>query len=200
MRYDLLLCGVGGQGIITLSEIIATAAISRNLKTIVTQDRGLAQRGGSVKAHVRMGDVHSPMIPKGRAHALLSLEMEETLGYADYLNPDTIIAASTTVIPGALNPQDNEREGSGQEVNPRQLIRRLGGKALIVDAEASAAEVGVPRAANIFLLGVVFGMDSRIAEVIEPDQLIASIKSIIRRKPEENVAVFQSGMKHGAKQ
>jgi Pyruvate/2-oxoacid:ferredoxin oxidoreductase gamma subunit len=72
------------------------------------------------------------------------------------------------------------------------------GRALIVDAEASAAELGVPRAANIFLLGVVFGMDSRIAEVIDPDQLIASIKSLIRRKPEENVAIFQSGMKYGA--
>jgi indolepyruvate ferredoxin oxidoreductase beta subunit len=198
MRYDILLCGVGGQGIITLSEILATAAISKDLKAIVTQDRGLAQRGGSVKAHVRMGDVHSPMIPKGHAHALLSLEMGETLGYSDYLNPDTVIAASTTVIAGADIPKDKKGADSGDEVDPRQVIRRMGGRALIVDAEASAAELGVPRAANIFLLGVVFGMDSRIAEVIDPDQLIASIKSLIRRKPEENVAIFQSGMKYGA--
>lgn len=198
MRYDILLCGVGGQGIITLSEILATAAISNDLKAIVTQDRGLAQRGGSVKAHVRMGEVHSPMIPKGQAHALLSLELGETLGYADYLNPETVIAAGTTVIAGADIPRKKRDEDSEDAVDPRQVIPKMGGRALIVDAEAIAAELGVPRAANIFLLGVVFGMDTRISEAVEPDQLIASIKSVIRRKPEENAAIFQSGMKYGA--
>jgi len=198
MRYDILLCGVGGQGIITLSEILATAAISKDLKAIVTQDRGLAQRGGSVKAHVRMGDVHSPMIPKGHAHALLSLELGETLGYADYLNPDTVIVASTTLIAGVDTAKDRKGKEPGNQVDPRQVIPQMGGRALIVDADASAVQLGVPRAANIFLLGVVYGMDSRIADAIDPGQLIASIKSVVRRKPEENVAIFQSGMKYGA--
>ena len=197
MRYDILLCGVGGQGIITLSEILATAAISKDLKAIVTQDRGLAQRGGSVKAHVRMGEVHSPMIPKGHAHALLSLELGETLGYSDYLNPDTVIAASTAVIAGADIPKDKKGDESGEKADPLQLIPKMGGRALVVDAEAIATELGVPRAANIFLLGVVFGMDPRIADVIDTDQLIASIKAAIRRKPEENAAIFLAGMKYG---
>jgi len=98
MVYNVLLLGTGGQGIITLSKILATAAMSKNLKVIVTQKKGLAQRGGSVVAQVRIGDVYSPLIPKYSANSLLSMDMNETFGYIDYINKDTILMINTKII------------------------------------------------------------------------------------------------------
>jgi indolepyruvate ferredoxin oxidoreductase beta subunit len=196
MKYDLLLCGVGGQGIVTLSEIVATAAVSKDLKTIVTQDRGLAQRGGSVKAHVRIGDVHSPMIPKGHAHALLSLEIWETLGYAEYLNPETVIAAAITVIE-AVGGGGKNKTDSEPSADPQKLIEQMGASTLTVDADNRAAQSGSPRGANLFMLGVIYGMDPRIAAAISAEEISAAIRSVIRRKPEDNVAVFLAGMEYG---
>jgi len=97
MIYNFLLIGIGGQGIITLSKILATAAMSKDLKVIVTYKKGLAQRGGSVGAQVRVGNVHSPLIPKYSANSLLSMDMNETFGYIDYINKDTILMINTRI-------------------------------------------------------------------------------------------------------
>ena len=193
MQYDVLLAGIGGQGIITLSEILATSAISRNLKAIVTQDRGLAQRGGSVKAHVRMGEVYSPMIPKHSAHALLSLEMNESFGYIDYLSSNTVLVISTKAIPSG----ESEKKPDGEN---RDKIEELGsffGKNyLIVDAESEAKGRGIPRGANLFMLGILFGIDQRLASFLFEKDVTLAIRSVMKQSTEENVKIFKEGIRY----
>ena len=191
MRYDVLLAGVGGQGIITLSEILATAAISRNIKAIVTQDRGLAQRGGSVKAHVRMGDVYSPMIPKHAAHALLSLEMNESLGYIDYLNSSTVLVVSTKTISSG---ESRKKPGGADKGKIEELGSLFGKNLLTVDSESETKARGSPRGANIFMLGILFGMDQRLVSFLFEKDVILAIKGVIKRNTEENVKIFKEGI------
>ncbi len=98
MIYNFLLIGIGGQGIITLSKILATAAMSKDLKVIVTYKKGLAQRGGSVGAQVRVGDVYSPLIPKYSANSLLSI----LLWFLSFSNPKTIKLSTSGKTPKLL--------------------------------------------------------------------------------------------------
>jgi indolepyruvate ferredoxin oxidoreductase beta subunit len=192
MRYDLLLCGVGGQGIITLSEIVATAALSKDIKTIVTQEKGLAQRGGSVKAHIRMGDVFSPTMPKRSAHGLLSLEITETLGYLDFVNQETVKAVSDTVI------ASGDQNDSEKDIH-QKLKTLIGTKLMIVDARKRAIDLGVAKGVNIFMLGVLFGMDARINELISSTDLEEAIRAVVRHKIEDNINIFRKGIEHGQK-
>ena len=194
MRYDFLLCGVGGQGIITLSDIVANAAISKGIKAIVTQDRGLAQRGGSVKAHIRLGEVHSPMIPRYAAHALLSLEMNEVWNYVDYLNKDTVVAINTDIH------SSNGKEGGEKDKliqKHQRLIDLLASQLLFIDAESKSAELGIPRGANIFMLGIIMGMDPRLSALIGEADMLGAIQTVVRKSPQGNIKVFQEGKLYG---
>ena len=192
MRYNLILCGIGGQGIITLSEIVAAAAIEKDIKAIVTQERGLAQRGGSVKAQVRLGEVYSPMIPKHAAHGLLSLERQETWGYLDYVNADTLLAVSNTIV-------SSEEQVEDAEEAPR-LVDIFADRLLLVDAQTKAAELGQPRGVNMFMLGIIFGMDPRLNGLISRSEMVDTIRKTIRRSPAENIELFEAGMTYGQKQ
>ena len=77
------------------------------------------------------------------------------------------------------------------------MIERIAPRSLIVDGDARVSELGVPRGTNIFMLGVIFGMDPRIRDLISADELAASIASVVRKKPEENIAIFRAGMECG---
>jgi indolepyruvate ferredoxin oxidoreductase beta subunit len=195
MRYDLLLVGVGGQGIITISEILATAAISKGIKAIVTQDRGLAQRGGSVKAHVRLGNVYSPTIPKYSAHAIISLEMREILGYIDYINKDTILLISTKSInyKGVLV---NEEEKLDKE-EIKKLLNPIKNHILFVDVESKTKEMGMTKGANIYMLGIIFGLDAKIKKFITKDEIMSAIKKLLRNNIEANLELFNEGIRFG---
>jgi indolepyruvate ferredoxin oxidoreductase beta subunit len=197
MRYNLLLVGVGGQGIITLSEIIAMSALSRGIKAIVTQDRGLAQRGGTVKAHIRLGDVYAPMMPKYSAHALLSLEMTETLGFLDYVNKDTILVISTKKIAPKYSTTKRREELMLEHIE--ELLAPLKKNAFFVDAESKVREMGMPFGTNILMLGMLLGLDERLEAFIREDDIISTMKSRFKRYVEENVKIFNEGIKLGRK-
>jgi len=200
MRYDLLVCGVGGQGIITLSEIVATAALSKDIKTIVTQEKGLAQRGGSVQAHIRLGEVYSPTMPKRSACGLLSLEVSETFGYLDFLNSGTVCAVSDTLIPsGDTSSKGSKEKSRTVEEIAEDLKGKISSRLLIVEARKRAIELGNPRATNIFMTGVLCGMDPRLTEVLSPEDIENAIRAVVRHNIENNVKVFHEGIEHGKK-
>ncbi|MHC4777563.1 MAG: 2-oxoacid:acceptor oxidoreductase family protein [Planctomycetota bacterium] len=84
--YDMVLVGVGGQGLMLLSNVIGGAAAAGGMKVITAENHGLAQRGGSTGVHLRVGEeVHSPLIPLGCADLLLSMELTEALRYIEFL-------------------------------------------------------------------------------------------------------------------
>lgn len=194
MIYNILLLGTGGQGIITLSKILATAAMSKNLKVIVTQKKGLAQRGGSVGAQVRVGDVYSPLIPKHSANSLLSMDMNETFGYIDYINKDTILMINTEII------NDNaflSKKNKVKKEEIKQLHKSIKNNIFLIDAELKAKQEGMDKAANLYLLGVLFGLDNRINSFIKKDDIISSIKKNIRKNTELNIELFNKGIDFG---
>ena len=191
MIYNFLLIGIGGQGIITLSKILATAAMSKDLKAIVTYKKGLAQRGGSVGAQVRVGDVYSPLIPKYSANSLLSMDMNETFGYIDYINKDTILMINTKIINdnAFLSKKDKVKK---EEI--KQLHKSINNNIFLIDAELKAKQEGMDKAANLYLLGVLFGLDNRINSFIKKDDIISSIEKNIRKNTELNIELFNKGI------
>lgn len=194
MIYNILLLGTGGQGIITLSKILATAAMSKNLKVIVTQKKGLAQRGGSVGAQVRVGDVYSPLIPKHSANLLLSMDMNETFGYIDYINKDTILMINTEII---NNNAFLSKKNKVKKEEIKQLHKSIKNNIFLIDAELKAKQEGIDKAANLYLLGVLFGLDNRINSFIKKDDIISSIKKNIRKNTELNIELFNKGIDFG---
>lgn len=197
MRYDLLVCGVGGQGIITLSEIIAAAALKNGIKTIVTQEKGLAQRGGSVQAHIRLGDVYSPIMPKGIASGFISLELSETFGYLDFLNDSTVSAVSMSQIASGELIKGKSSKSSEEKDIAEELKAKFKSKIQIVDSQKIVNEIGNPRAENIFLIGLLCGMDSRLQSIISSDDLATAIRSTVRHNVDDNITVFNKGMEYG---
>jgi indolepyruvate ferredoxin oxidoreductase beta subunit len=151
---SIVLVGVGGQGILLSSEILAQAAMLQGFEVKTNEVHGMAQRGGSVMAQIRYGnEVKSPLVPRNAAHILGALEKIEALRYADYLRPDGLATVSTqailpvTVSSGAAHyPDDAEAEAR---------LRRAFPRIVYIDAAKIAKNLGDIRAANIVLLGAI---------------------------------------------
>lgn len=148
---NIVICGVGGQGIILASNVLCTAAFAEGNDVKKSEVHGMAQRGGSVITHVRFGKkVHSPLIEQGTADLILAFEKLEALRYLSYVKPEGMIIVNDREIPpmsvlvgAAEYPQDIDRK----------LRRR--GRTLFVDADERALELGNIRTVNIILLGVL---------------------------------------------
>lgn len=191
MVYNFLLIGIGGQGIITLSKILATAAMSKDLNVIVTYKKGLAQRGGSVGAQVRIGDVYSPLIPKYSANSLLSMDMNETFGYIDYINKNTILIINQKDI------NDNtflSKKEKVQQEEIKQLQKSMNNNIVFVNTKLRIEQKDISKGANIYILGVLFGMDHRITSFIKKEDIIYSIKKTLKKNAELNIELFNKGI------
>ena len=151
MRKDIILCGVGGQGTVLASRLISAAAMARNLPVMSAETIGMAQRGGSVFSHLRIGkDVYSPMIATGEADLILGFEPGEAVRMLPYLKPKGhVVVSQRRVMPvtAAL---------SGSAYRAEEMLEYL--RAHVsglteVDAEKAMAEVCSPRVLNMILLG-----------------------------------------------
>ena len=148
---NVLVAGVGGQGVILSSEILALAALADGRDVKQGEFHGVAQRGGAVFSHVRFGDqVHSPMAPLGQVDFLLALERLEALRYAHYVKPGgTIIVNDHKVEPvrmADIRPYPDEGV---------DFLGEKGFKVILVPATKKAIELGNYRAANVILLGTL---------------------------------------------
>ena len=151
MSKNIILCGVGGQGIILASRLIASAAMERGLPILTAETIGMAQRGGSVFSHVRIGEgANSPMITKGDADLIIGFEPGETVRQLPFLKKGgTVVVSERPVMPvsaligaGSYHPQEMLEY---LEENAEHLIR--------VDADAAAAALGASKVLNVVLLG-----------------------------------------------
>ena len=155
MNRNCLLCGVGGQGVVLASKLIACAAMEKGLFVRTSETIGMAQRGGSVVSHVRMGEeVFSPMIPKGSADVILAFEPAEAVRSLDYLRrgkeEGIVIVNQKGIQPvtGALGG----REYDGREMLDflKEKVKRL----YLVDGEEICRQAGSHKVLNVALLGV----------------------------------------------
>ena len=186
----LLLSGVGGQGVILASMIVADALLNAGYDVKQSEVHGMAQRGGSVFSHIRWGeDVDSPLVPKASAEVLAAFEWAEAIRWVEYVREGGAVVADirTIVPPGACNDTRSwtaRYPGIDADLfNERQLKTRL------IDAAATATELGNVRAANSVILGSV-------AAFIDVDRVHweAAIERLVPPKTVEiNLAAFQAG-------
>jgi indolepyruvate ferredoxin oxidoreductase beta subunit len=150
---DVLMAGVGGQGVLLASETLALAALAEGLQVKQSEVHGVAQRGGSVVSHVRFGNrVHSPLIPCGRANVLFAGEQLEALRHAHYLESGGLIVMGDRVIqPIQLNPESAIPYPEGVA----EFLRGKGYEVLKIPALNMALELGEQRCANVILLGLL---------------------------------------------
>jgi len=149
---NVLVAGVGGQGVLLASEVLAEVSVLSGLDAKKSEVHGMAQRGGSVVSHVRFGKkVHSPLIERGEADFLVSFEKLETLRYLDYLHPSSwVLINDQEVLPLPVS--------SGKAQYPGGIDRAVRGAGLrvkVVDGPELAERAGNRRAVNSVVLGVL---------------------------------------------
>ena len=185
MKKDIILAGVGGQGILSIAAVIGHAAIKENLYLKQAEVHGMSQRGGDVQSHLRLSSepIASDLIPRGGADVIISLEPMEALRYLPFLAPDGWIVTNTTAFVNIPNYPD--QEALLAELKARKNV-------ILLDVDATAKEAGNPRGSNIALLGACSGILG-----IEPDKLEAGIRELFERKGEAiveaNLAAFRAG-------
>lgn len=151
MNKSCLLCGVGGQGVVLASKLIAFAAMEQGRSVRTTETIGMAQRGGSVVSHVRMGDaVHSPLIPMKSADLLLAFEPAEAVRCLPYLKEGgTVIVSSKAVKPVTDTLSGSSYEGSKMLDYLKKKVVNLA----IFDGEEICRQAGSAKVLNVALLG-----------------------------------------------
>lgn len=151
MNLSCILAGVGGQGAVLASKLIAAAAMERGEFVRTAETIGMAQRGGSVVSHVRVGEgVYSPQIPKGTADVLIGFEPGEAVRCLSYLKPcGAVITADKAVTP----PTASLGESPYNAADVLAFLRKSGMRLTVLDTGAVCREAGTPRALNVALLG-----------------------------------------------
>ena len=147
MKRDILIAGVGGQGILSLAYVLDNAALEAGLNFKQTEVHGMAQRGGGVISHVRIADqtIYSDMVPKGQADIILGVEPLEILRYMEYLKPKGLIITNTEPFVNILNyPDIEEVKAAIKSYNH-----------IFVEAAKLAKEAGSLHSQNMVLLGAL---------------------------------------------
>ena len=178
MRQRFILAGVGGQGVLYATRILTFYAVERGYNAISSETHGMAQRGGSVVSHLKVGEFSSPMIRKGNADYLLALEAVEAYRYLHFLR-DGAVCFLNTGDPDFVDTAVAE------------VLRSRNIKVWAVDANGLAAGVGAPKAANLVLLGF---MAASGKTGIDKDPFRNTVEGgSPERFREKNMAAFKAG-------
>jgi indolepyruvate ferredoxin oxidoreductase beta subunit len=187
MKQDIILAGVGGQGILSIAFVIDNAALADGLQFKQAEVHGMAQRGGAVQSHLRLSSerIWSDLIPKGEADMILSVEPLEALRYFDYLKPDGIVVTSSTPYRNIPDYPDLDKVLGAVRKAKRSVI---------VDSEKVAKEAGTSKAQNIVMLGAASAF-----LVLKEESLRSLIEALFKpRGPamvEANLKAFELGRK-----
>lgn len=187
---DVVLAGVGGQGNVLSARILAEVAMQAGYDVKTSEVHGMAQRGGSVVCMVRWGDeVHSPLVPLGRAGFLLAFELLEGLRYLEYL----CVGGTAVVNDYRLDPLTVLRGDARYPEDALEIIRTRAGDCVVLDARELAARAGSPRALGSCLLGVL----SRFLDFPE-EAWDGALRSLVpKRALEANLRAFALGRGNG---
>jgi indolepyruvate ferredoxin oxidoreductase, beta subunit len=187
MKVDIILAGVGGQGILSIASIIGTAAIEKGLYLKQAETHGMSQRGGAVISHLRIADypVASDLIPNGKADVIISVEPMESLRYLNFLSKTGCVVTNTVMFINIPNyPPYNDILAELEKL-PRYVA---------IDAEKIAREIGNPKASNMVMLGAATPFIKLSPELIEKN-----IERIFEPKGESVVSINKEAFKLGFK-
>jgi len=188
MKKNIILSGVGGQGILSIATIIGEAATEANLYLKQAEVHGMSQRGGDVQSNLRLSteEIYSDLIPKGQADIIIAMEPMEALRYVPFLNKDGWVITSSEPFINIPNYPDEQKVAEDLKKLPHV-------KALPINSIAK--ENHMPKSANMILLG----MAADTIEILSPVQLRAAIGRIFARKGEriveDNYNAFDIGLK-----
>ncbi|SHG01264.1 indolepyruvate ferredoxin oxidoreductase beta subunit [Mariniphaga anaerophila] len=185
MKTDIILAGVGGQGILSIAASLGAAALNENYYLKQAETHGMSQRGGAVVSHLRIADhpIHSDLIPLGAADLILSVEPMESLRYLPHLAPGGSLVTNTIEFKNI--PNYPELESTFEELSQKINIIRI-------DADQIAKDTGNPKASNMVMLGAASPFIA-----IHDDIIIKGIESIFKAKGDKivemNVEAFKAG-------
>ena len=176
MKTDIILSGVGGQGILSIATIIGEAATRMELALKQAEVHGMSQRGGDVQSNLRLSDkpIASDLIPLGTADMILSLEPMEALRYLPFLAKDGWIITSSAPFKNISNYPDEQALTDELKAQPHVVS---------LDVEQLAKENQMPKSANVILLGAA----SAFLKILDPATLRESVGRIFASKGEEVV-------------
>ncbi len=187
---NILMAGVGGQGVLTCADILARSAMESGFDVKVSEVHGMAQRGGSVYSHIRYAKkVNSPLIMQGEADVVMAFERVESLRFAHYIKPEGLFIVNNQRL-------DPVTVSSGLAKYPEDIFERLNAlpqRVQVVDGEALASEPSLRRSVNFLLLGTLAAHVADIREAVW-EQIISET---FARKPtvlDVNLKVFRQGL------
>lgn len=190
MRNDIILCGVGGQGTVLASKLLAAAAMERGLPVKTAETIGMAQRGGSVFSHVRMGDgVESPLIGRGRADLLIGFEPAEAVRQLSFLKQGgTAVVSNRAIVPVSATVGGPAYHRDAIDDYLRAEVAHL----VVVDADAAAHELGSAKCLNVVLLGAAIrsgalslseqDIEAAIVRLVPPKFLDVNLRALAYTK------------------
>lgn len=191
MKIDIILAGVGGQGILSIAAIIGTAAVKKGLYLKQAEVHGMSQRGGDVQSHFRLADyeIASDLIPRGKADLIISVEPLESLRYLPWLAPDGWLITNSEPFININNyPKKEDIESEIKKI-PNHIM---------INADEIAKELGMERAANMVILGAASPFIA-----IELDALLDAIRETFASKGEDvvnlNIACIKAGREFALK-
>ena len=173
MAKNILICGVGGQGTVLAAKVISQAAVSTGQKVVSAETIGMAQRGGSVTSHVRIGDeVFSPLIPNGQADLIIAFEASEAVRNIDFLKKNGTVVVNTKIV------QPTTASLTGKIFAADEMLSHLkksGAKVVALDADQIARRIGSPKVVNMVLLGAATKMG-----LISKEEILCAIKTLVK--------------------
>jgi len=186
MKKDIILAGVGGQGILTIATIIGTAALSEGLQLKQAEVHGMSQRGGDVQSHMRISSkfIASDLIPEGKADLIISIEPMESLRYVNMLHKETGWLITS------MNPFNNIADYPELEEILNDIWKLP--HYVTIDAEKVAKELGSIRAANIVVLGAASPYLDIKFELLE-----TAIKNVFAKKGEDMIKLNLRALRAG---
>jgi len=194
-EFSVYLCGVGGQGLVLLSNVIGSACAAAGIRAITGEQHGLSQRSGSINIHMRIGkDVRSPLIPIGGADALLALEALEALRYVEYLKPGGVVVMNSRVQHPIIETGEHMKDKNAKYMDAEVVKTRLSqvtDKVAVIDALEIARKAGNALTENVVMLGAMSTLDSF---PVPDDALEQAISDNVPKKAVEvNLKAFKMG-------
>ncbi len=185
MKSDIILAGVGGQGILSIAATIGVAAVDKGLFLKQAETHGMSQRGGAVMSHLRISDqpIASDLIPLGKADVILSVEPMESLRYLPWLSREGWLVSNSTVFDNIPDYPDIDLIRAEISKLPRTVL---------IDADTMARDLGNARGSNMVMLGAATPFLG-----LSPGEIREAIAMIFKRKGQEvvdgNVRAFEAG-------
>lgn len=192
MSRNCLLCGVGGQGVVLASRLIAYAAMEQGDFVRTTETIGMAQRGGSVVSHVRAGEeVHSPLIPAGGADVILAFEPGEAVRCLPYLKEGGLVITNSRIVKPVTASLGGSSYSGGEMLD---YLKKKAGQVIVVDGDEICRRAGSAKVLNVALLGAAAKSG---ALGISMDEMLEAVRKNVKEK---YIALNEKALKLGGEQ